>query len=85
MRQVRFWAVESGGEAMYMFISGVYRMGGAAPIGDEAWAYLSAHRGDFEAAVGSPMPKEQRAVPAWASANRTAIWQSLYGSTRPPR
>jgi len=39
----------------------------------------------LSAAVGVPMPKERRAVPAWASANRQALWESFYGSTRPPR
>ena len=81
---VQYWGVESGGEAMYLFIATVYRMGGAAPVSDAAWDYLSEHRSSFEAAVGAPMPKSQRAVAAWAAGHKLEIWQSLYGSTRPP-
>ena len=82
--RVRFWGVESGGEEMYLFIATVYRMGGAAPVSDKAWEYLSDQRDSFEASVGAPMPKERRAVAAWAAAHKLEIWQSLYGSTKPP-
>jgi hypothetical protein len=79
------WNTEPGGEAMYIFLAAVFRMGGAAPLGNTAWEYLADHRGDLSAAVGVPMPRDRRAVPAWASANRQALWESFYGSTRPPR
>jgi len=82
--RVGYWGVESGGEAMYLFITSVYKFGGAAQVSPEAWAYLSSQRDSFEAAVGAPMPKEQRAVAAWAAGHKLEIWQSLYGSTRPP-
>ena len=82
---IQVWSTEPGGEQMYIFLAAVFRMGGAAPLGNTAWEYMSDHRGDLSAAVGVPMPKERRAVPAWASANRQALWESFYGSTRPPR
>jgi hypothetical protein len=82
---IQVWANEPGGEQMYIFLASVYRLGGAAPLGNTAWEYMSDHRGDLSAAVGVPMPKDRRAVPAWASANRQALWESFYGSTRPPR
>jgi len=78
------WNTEPGGEAMYLFIATVYRMGGAAPLSDEAWRYLADHRGDFSKAVGAEMPQSRAMVPSWASANRRPLWESLYGSTRPP-
>lgn len=78
------WNTEPGGEAMYLFIAAVYRMGGAASLSDEAWRYFADHRGDFSKAVGAEMPQSRALVPSWASANRRQLWESLYGSTRPP-
>ena len=82
---IQVWSTEPGGEQMYIFLASVFRLGGAAPLGNTAWEYLSDHRGDLSAAVGVPMPKDRRAVSAWASGNRQALWESFYGSTRPPR
>ena len=81
---VQNWDTEPGGEPMYLFIASVFRMGGAAPLSDPVWEYLSDHRGDLEHAVGVPLPKSRALVPSWASANRKALWESLYGSTRQP-
>lgn len=78
------WQVEQGGEAVYAYLMLVYKSGGAAPISDAAWRFFSDHRGDLSAAVGDPMPKERRAVSAWASKNRRALWESFYGSVKPP-
>jgi hypothetical protein len=79
------WKVEPGGEAVYLFLAQVFKVGAIAPIGDEAWNYLSDHRADLEASVGEKMPSQRRSVPAWAFRNRIAVWQSFYGSTKPPR
>ena len=79
------WSVEPGGEAAYLFLAQVFKAGGAAAMSDAAWDYFSDHRDDLSAAVGDPMPKGRRSVPGWASRNRLALWQSFYGSAKPPR
>ena len=79
------WEVEPGGAAAYIFLARIFKVGAAASISDAAWGYFSDHRGDLAAAVGKAMPSERRAVSAWASRHRLALWQSFYGGTQPPR
>ena len=78
------WQVEMGGEAMYLYLIQVYKVGPVAPVSDDAWEFLDDHRGDLEAAVGNPMPKSRRTVSVWASKNRKNLWESFYGSVKPP-
>jgi hypothetical protein len=78
------WQVEMGGEAMYLYLIQVYKVGPVAPVSDAAWEFLDDHRGDLEAAVGAPMPKNRRTVSVWASKNRKNLWESFYGSVKPP-
>jgi len=78
------WQVEMGGEAMYLYLIQVYRVGPVAPVSDEAWEFIDDHRGDLEAAVGDSMPKSRRTVSVWASKNRKKLWESFYGSVKPP-
>jgi hypothetical protein len=80
-----YWGVELGGEDAYLFISSVFKVGGAAGIDDTAWAYFQDHADDLSAAVGDPMPDDRRSLGAWAARNRYALWESFYGSVRPPR
>lgn len=79
------WQVEMGGEAVFLYMVQVYKVGGAASISDAAWEFFSDHRGDLSTAVGDPMPKGRRTISAWASKNRKNLWESFYGSVRPPR
>ena len=79
------WSVEQGGAAVYAYLAQVYKVAGAAVITDPAWDFFNAHRADLSAAVGEPMPAERRALSAWASKNRQKLWESFYGSTKPPR
>jgi hypothetical protein len=79
------WNVEPGGEGAYLFLAQVFKVGGAAAINDEAWAYFRDHDDDLEAAVGQAMPRERRVLGVWAHRNRYALWESFYGSTTPPR
>jgi hypothetical protein len=78
------WKVEPGGMAAYIFLVKVFKFRGAAPLSDEAWGYLSSVRSDLSASVGEPMPADRRSVAAWAARNRVPLWQSFYGSTKPP-
>jgi hypothetical protein len=78
------WQVEMGGEAMYLYLIQVYKVGPVAPVSDAAWEFLDDHRGDLETAVGDPMPKSRRTVSVWASKNRKNLWESFYGSVKPP-
>jgi len=79
------WNVEPGGEGAYLFLAQVFKVGGAASINDEAWSYFRDNDDDLEAAVGEAMPSQRRAVGAWASRNRYALWEAFYGSTQAPR
>jgi hypothetical protein len=79
------WYVEPGGEGAYLFLAQVFKVGGAAGINDEAWEYFRDHDDDLAAAVGEAMPSSRRTLGSWAHRNRYALWESFYGSTRPPR
>jgi hypothetical protein len=79
------WYVEPGGEGAYLFLAQVFKVGGAAAINDEAWSYFRDHDDDLAAAVGEALPSSRRSLGAWAHRNRYALWESFYGSTRPPR
>ena len=79
------WATEPGGENAYLFLRQVFKVRGAAAPNAAAWSYLLAHADDLSAAVGDPMPRDQRRVGPWASRNRLALWEAFYGSTQPPR
>ena len=78
------WQVEMGGEAMYLYMLQVYKVGPVAPISDDAWEFLDDHRGDFEASVGEAVPKGRRTVSVWSAKNKKRLWESLYGSVKPP-
>jgi DNA-binding FrmR family transcriptional regulator len=84
-RFITNWHTEPGGEGAYLFLAQVFKMGGAAAPNDEAWTYLKENDDDLEAAVGEAMPSDRRMIGPWASRNRFALWESFYGSTRPPR
>jgi hypothetical protein len=79
------WNVEPGGEGVYLFLAQVFKVGGAAAINDEAWAYFRDHDDDLAAAVGEAVPKARRTLGSWAHRNRYLLWEAFYGSTRPPR
>lgn len=78
------WAVEPGGESVYRFLAQVFKVGGIAAIDEAGWDYLRDHSGDIAAAVGESLPGDMRSVGAWAARNRYALWETFYGSTRPP-
>jgi hypothetical protein len=79
------WAVEPGGEAVYRFLAQVFKVGGMAQIDAAAWEYFTDHAGDLGAAVGEALPGDMRTVGAWAARNKYPLWETFYGSTRPPR
>jgi hypothetical protein len=79
------WQVEMGGEAMYLYMIQLYKVGPVAPISDDAWEFLDDHRGDLESSVGSAVPKGRRTVSVWAAKNKKRLWESLYGSVKPPQ
>lgn len=79
------WAVEPGGEAVYRFLAQVFKVGGMAQIDAAAWEYFKDHADDLGAAVGEALPGDMRTVGAWAARNKYALWETFYGSTRPPR
>lgn len=79
------WAVEPGGEAVYRFLAQVFKVGGIAQIDTAAWEYFKDHADDLAAAVGEAVPGDMRTVGAWAARNKYALWETFYGSTRPPR
>jgi len=79
------WAVEPGGEPLYAYVRLVFKQGAGAPLGDAAYSYLDDHEDDFSAAVDDAMPGSRASIGDWASRNRYALWETLYGSIRPPR
>jgi hypothetical protein len=79
------WAVEPGGESVYRFLAQVFKVGGMAAIDEAGWDYFRDHSGDIGAAVGESLPGDVRSVGAWGARNKYALWETFYGSTRPPR
>jgi hypothetical protein len=79
------WNVEPGGVAMYAWMVGIFKQGATAPISDPVLSYLDDQDDDISAAVDDRIPSGRNAINEWGVRNRYAIWESLYGSARPPR
>jgi hypothetical protein len=79
------WNVEEGGVAVYGYLLLVRKSGAGAPINDPAWTFFSTRRAELSSAVKDKMPKDRASISAWTAKNWQAVWESFYGSTRPPR
>jgi hypothetical protein len=79
------WAAEPGGEHAYLFLAQVFKIGAAATIDDAAWEYFREQADALGAAVGEALPPDRRTVGNWAHRNRYPLWETFYGSARPPR
>jgi hypothetical protein len=78
------WNVEPGGEPMYRWLVGLFKVGHTTPLPDAVYEYLDDHEDDISAAVRDAMPGSRISINGWAHRNRYLIWEAMYGSARPP-
>jgi hypothetical protein len=84
MPDVVHWAVEPGGEPMYRWLVGLFKVGHTVTLPDSVYEFLDDHEDDISAAVRDKMPSQRISINGWAHRNRLAIWEAMYGSARPP-
>lgn len=78
-----YFNVEPGGEPVWVYLHWIFK-NGPMPIAPTVYDYFDEHRDEISAAVKDRTPSSRDSIPAWAYRNRYALWETFYGSAKPP-